>query len=178
MKGVTGAAAAKTLGISRAALWKAEKAGRIEKLPDGTYDVRACRKALAERTSPKKSHAELPASTRRLRASVQRRKRPAANSYTEAVRQREWLKVKREREAAEVAAGRLLDAGEVMATHEALARRVTEHMLNLPACYSPEIAAAVGCDERKLYSVLERAIKRHLSELSLALSGELQNAAA
>jgi hypothetical protein len=47
-------AAAKQLGISGQALLKAVKAGRVPRLPDGTYDVEVCREALNRNSNPGK----------------------------------------------------------------------------------------------------------------------------
>src|SRR5579862_6477070 len=50
-------AAARELGISHVGLWKAQQAGRVQKLPDGKYDVEACRAALEQNSHPGQARA-------------------------------------------------------------------------------------------------------------------------
>ena len=50
MKGITLSAAAKELGISHQALRKAANEGRVTPLPDGRFDVEACRAQLKVNT--------------------------------------------------------------------------------------------------------------------------------
>lgn len=64
----------------------------------------------------------------------------------------------------------LLRADEVAASQEQRAREVTEHMLNFAGRVSAEIAATLGCDERKLYAQLDRHMRRHLEEKSQAFA--------
>lgn len=74
--------------------------------------------------------------------------------------------------------GEYIKASEVAESQQDIAVRVREHVLNLTARYSARIASACGCDDRKHYTELERAVKLHLRELSEILGREIGYVAA
>jgi len=161
--------AAKALGLSSAGLLKAHRTGRVPRNEDGTFDADICRHTLGERTNQKKQHAEKSA-----------RRRPAlegnSKSYSEAVRQREWLKVRKEEVAVRLREGTALDADDVAESQQAVAWRVRDFYLNFAARHSAIVASNAGGDERKTYIALDKAAKQDLRDLATLLGQEAGNA--
>jgi len=108
-------AAARELGISPQALGKAFKTGRVKQTPEGLYDVDLCRVALKLNSNPGKQ-----ASARAQQRPKKEANQPTApppllsqagkcvpreaeeegeggTSYSEAVRQREWIRFEKEK---------------------------------------------------------------------------------
>jgi hypothetical protein len=116
-------AAARELGISHPALKKAADRGRVPRLSDGTFDVDACRVALSHNTNlgkqrsarsqqragarkPPEPPVERSACVKELppRPPVPDEADPQKEpdgTYTEASRQREWIRLERDRLALE-----------------------------------------------------------------------------
>jgi hypothetical protein len=184
--GVSGRELARLLSVSEMAVRKAEKAGRICKLPGGGFDAEACRAAWRKATDPART---------KLREPASRGSQPAVRSEDDA---REALKLIRRvlnGEGVEVNPDAPVDfamartAETILKAHERdlkMAQRrkelvpladVKQHVekafigyrqavQRLPSRFSAQIAAACGCDASTLDGALQQAIVAVLDELS------------
>ena len=136
-------AAADKLGISHAALLKAAKGGRVTRNADGTFDVEACRAALKLNTDPVKREKEQRARAKRRQeppaarpAAPDRDYRaeelPESQSQAEAARQREWIRVERERLNLEKLRLSLVDITPVNAYVAGMILKAREELSRLP----------------------------------------------
>jgi hypothetical protein len=159
--------AAKALEISHVALIKAVRAGRVQKEPDGTFDVDKCRQELAANSHPGKQKSaraqQRPpagppaASTEYLEAQAHggALKRKVADpeeeegNYNEACRALEWLKVEKLQIELARKRGELAPIAEVNAFVAGMITRARDILLR------------IDCDERT-----RREISRALGELS------------
>jgi hypothetical protein len=117
-------AAARELGISHVALGKAEKAGRVSKETDGTFDVAKCRIALQRNSNPeqqrrartqqRKPNAS-PAATATETSRSDDETKPPEESQAEALRQQAWLKVERDKLELEVKKKNLIELAPINA---------------------------------------------------------------
>jgi hypothetical protein len=173
-------AAAKELGISHVGLMKAERNGRVHKLPDGSFDVEACRKALEANSHPQKQKS----------ARAQQRKLPppvtaAADvepapdleddseldegdgkglSYNEVLRRRELVRLFKDRLDLAVRKGELVRLGEINAWFAGALIRFRDILLAMPGELGDRVAQEI--DPKKCRELMETEVKRALRELS------------
>lgn len=163
---------------------------------DGLFDVDDCRRSLAENSRPvarrSQQHAERAAvptrpapapvvairpptlaarvdedeSTEQGALSLPAGSDAADVSLTAIQRQRELLKLERERIGFLEFKGTLVDAANVKTAVTARAAEEREALLNWPSRISAELAAELNVDERTLYAALEKQVRTFLRERS------------
>ncbi|WP_149538816.1 hypothetical protein [Siccirubricoccus phaeus] len=143
--------AARRIGISEAALRKAEGSGRIAREPDGQWDIDKTRRRLVETADPHRS--------------------PLANGggadgtpYARLKVAQLALKVEAQRLALDENKRRLLDVAEANATIDEIAGAMRDALLNWPARVSGLIAAELGVDPHLLQTILQQHVTDLLSE--------------
>lgn len=153
--------AAIQLKISHVALHKAVKAGRVTKEADGTFDVDACRRALAQNSNlgkQKSARAQARSAADPVGKQSLPTAKPAATedapeddsgNYSEACRRLEWLKVQKAELDLAKKRGELFPISEVNAFVAGMITRARDGLLR------------IDCDDRT-----RREINRCLGELS------------
>lgn len=165
-------ALARLLGVAHGTVQKAEQRGRIEREPDGTWDVARVRRAwVANATThpPKVAPAilaEAEAGVRRVLVEAGESVRDGAITGTQAKRAHEILKARR----AELEVGRLRGLFvERVKARDTLARffhEVRDGFLNWPARVAPLLAAELQVDATALHLALEKLLRTELDELA------------
>ncbi len=140
---------ARRIGISHTAIQKAERAGRIVREPDGTWDVAKARRHLTETALPGRSPLAPPAE-----ASPFARLKVALLA----------LNVESRRLALDREKGRLMDLAVVDARVDEIAGAMRDTLLNWPARVSGLIAADIGVDPHLVQTVLQQHIGDLLTE--------------
>jgi hypothetical protein len=144
--------AARRIGITEAALRKAEGRGRIVREPDGRWDVDKTRRRLLETADPHRS--------------------PLANGaaaadgtpYARLKVAQLALKVEAQRLALDESKRRLLDVAAADAAIDEIAGALRDALLNWPARVSGLIAAELGVDPHLLQTILQQHVAELLSE--------------
>ncbi len=188
--GVSGRALAALVGLSEGAIRKAEKARRIARLPDGSYDADQCIQALQRNTDPGRRKAAEAASQPRtdaVRAPAQLvrtdedareavaliarilREEGIAGGVVDfnSARTAETILKARERELK--IAQRRRELVSLAQQREHVGRAFVGYrqaMQRLPSRHVPQMAAELGCDPGGLERLLDRAIATELDALS------------
>jgi hypothetical protein len=175
---------ARQLGVSDTAVRRAEKAGRIKREADGSWDLAKVKAAWASNTDQAQQR---PA--RSGRATGNRRTlKPVPEAAVGAVRDtlrehgepvsaggmtfmqartaNEVLKAQERRLRLQQMKGELVDRAKVVAQVFKLARDERDAWVNWPARVAAVIAAELEVDAHKLHTVLERHVCDHLAELA------------
>lgn len=162
-------AAARELKISHVALLKAIKNGRVQKEPDGTFDVEKCRKGLAENSNIPKQQAaraqQIPLQDGRP-ADVQVNTLPDGQGATfmEAQRQLEWLKVEDRASDNARKRGELVAVGEINAFVAGMIIRARDIFLRIGPEQRDRLAQE--SDPTKCEEMVMAEVRRGLRELA------------
>jgi len=155
-------AAAEALGISRVALWKATRSGRVEQLASGAYDVEACRAALEKNSQPKNAKAGRSQKGHLARVAQVEQDRdaappridfdlpPAADSMAEAARRLEWLKLREKELKVDREEGRLVPLAEVNAHVAGMIMTARDELMRIPREEAGSLAQTtdpIRCEE-------------------------------
>jgi len=175
---------ARELGVSETAVRRAEKAGRIGREADGSWDLAKVKAAWAGNTDQAQQR---PA---RSRGSTGRRRtmKPVPEAALGAVRDtlrehgepapaggmtfmqartaNEVLKAQERRLRLQQMKGELVDRAKAVAQVFRLARDERDAWVNWPARVAAMLAAELEVDTHKLHTVLERHVRDHLAELA------------
>ena len=143
--------AARRIGISEAALRKAEKAERVVREPDGQWDVDKTRRRLTETADPHRSPLATPA-------------QPDSTPYTRLKVAQLALKVEAQRLALDESKGKLLDVAAANAAIDEIAGAMRDALLNWPARVAGVIAAELGVEPHLLQTILQQHIAELLME--------------
>lgn len=164
-------ATSRELGISHAALLKAESEGRVPKRTNGLFDVEITRKALASNSHPTKARAgrsqqhEPAAIVAPIAppASEPDEAQPDSKSVAEAVRQLEWQKVRALTLKSDREEGRLVELVAVNAFVAGMIMRTRDELVRIGA----EIADAVAreADPAKCRATIDDRIFQALENL-------------
>jgi hypothetical protein len=177
-------ALARQLGVSETAVRRAEKAGRIEREPDGSWDPAKVRAAWSDNTDQAQQR---PAPGGR--PGVKRRAlKPVPEAALGAVREtlrehgesiaagamtfmqartaNEVLKAQERRLRLQQMKGELVDRTRAVAKVFRLARDERDAWVNWPARVAAMLAAELEVDPHQLHTVLERHVRDHLTELA------------
>jgi hypothetical protein len=151
---------ARSIGVTEAALRKAEVDGRIEREPDGRWDVEKTRRRMIEIADPVRSPlaGAVGAGTTQVALSGD------ATSYARLRVAQLALKVEAQRMALDEEKGRLLDAAAANAAIDEFAGAMRDALLNWPARVSSLIAADLRVDPHLVQTVLEHYISDLLTE--------------
>jgi hypothetical protein len=177
-------ALARQLGVSETAVRRAEKAGRIKRDPDGSWDPAKVEAAWSDNTDQAQQRS--PRSDRRtgkhrslkpvpeaavgaVRDTLREHGEPiaaGAMTFMQARTANEVLKAQERRLRLQQMKGELVDRARTVAQVFRLARDERDAWVNWPARVAAIIAAELEVDAHQLHTVLERHVRDHLADLA------------
>jgi hypothetical protein len=178
---------ARQIGVSETAVRRAEKAGRIKREPDGSWDPARVKAAWADNTDPaqqRPARSGRPAVKRRslkpvpeaalgaVRDTLREHGEPIAAgpgqamTFMQARTADEVLKAQERRLRLQQMKGEIVDRAKAVAQVFRLARDERDAWVNWPARVAAIIAAELEVDPHRLHTVLERQVRDHLAELA------------
>jgi hypothetical protein len=178
---------ARQLGVSETAVRRAEKAGRIRREPDGSWDLPKVKAAWSDNTDqaqqrpaqsdrPTGKHRALKpvpeAALGAVRDTLREHGEPIAAgpgqamTFMQARTANEVLKAQERRLRLQRMKGELIERAKAVAQVFRLAREERDAWVNWPARVAAMIAAELEVDAHKLHTVLERQVREHLNELA------------
>jgi hypothetical protein len=167
---------ARRLGVSETAVRRAEKAGRIRREPDGTWELARVKAAWAGSTDPAqqrpKRRALKPvpaAAVGAVRETLREHGEPVSTggmTFMQARTANEVLKAQERRLRLQRMKGELVDRAKAVAQVFKLARDERDAWVNWPARVAAMIAAELEVDPHQVHTVLERHVREHLGELA------------
>lgn len=141
------------IGVSRQALIKAERAGRINREPDGSWNVGKVKRDMEETADPARSP---------LAGAAQ----AAGTPYARLKVAQLALKVEAQRLALDESKGKVLNVSAANAAIDEIASTMRDALLNWPARVSGVIAAELGAEPHLLQTILQQHINELLTEAS------------
>jgi hypothetical protein len=175
---------ARQLGVSETAVRRAEKAGRICREADGSWDPAKVKSAWSDNTDQaqqRPARSGRPAVKRRalkpvseaalgaVRETLREHGEPVAAgamTFMQARTANEVLKAQERRLRLQRMKGELVDRANAVAQVFRLARAERDAWVNWPARVAAMMAAELEFDPHKLHTVLERHVRSHLAELA------------
>jgi hypothetical protein len=175
---------ARQLGVSETAVRRAEKAGRIKREPDGSWDPAKVKFAWSDNTDraqQRPARSGRPTGKRRtlkpvpeaalgaVRDTLREHGEPiaaGAMTFMQARTANEVLKAQERRVRLHRMKGELVDRAKAVAQVFRLARDERDAWVNWPARVAAMIAAELEVDPHQLHTVLERHVHDHLAELA------------
>jgi hypothetical protein len=175
---------ARQLGVSETAVRRAEKAGRIRRAADGSWDVAKVKAAWSGNTDQaqqRPARSATLAGKRRIlkpvpeaalgavRETLREHGEPIAAggmTFMQARTANEVLKAQERRVRLQRMKGELVDRAKAVAQVFRLARNERDAWVNWPARVAAMIAAELEVDPHQLHTVLERHVRDHLAELA------------
>jgi hypothetical protein len=175
---------ARQLGVSETAVRRAEKAGRIRREPDGSWDPARAKAAWSDNTDqaqqrPHERQRERPRRTTlkpvpeaalgAVRDTLREHGEPISAggmTFMQARTANEVLKAQERRLRLQQMKGELVDRAKAVAQVFRLARDERDAWVNWPARVAAMIAAELEVDPHRLHTVLERQVREHLNELA------------
>jgi hypothetical protein len=187
---------ARQIGLSETAVRRAEKAGRIKREPDGSWDAAKVKAAWSDNTDQAQQRPEPSERSRPRRATLKPVPEAAVGAVRETLREHgepvsaggmtfmqartanEVLKAQERRLRLQQMKGELVDRAKAVAQVFRLAREERDAWVNWPARVAAMMAAelsasrsdavdqAIGVDQHSLHTVLERHVREHLAELA------------
>ena len=178
---------ARRLRVSETAVRRAEKAGRIRREADGSWDPARVKAAWSDNTDqaqqrparsgkPKGKHRPLKpvpeAALGAVRETLREHGEPIiagsgqAMTFMQARTANEVLKAQERRLRLQQMKGELVDRAKAVAQVLRLARDERDAWANWPARVAAMIAAELGVDPHQAHTVLERHVRDHLAELA------------
>jgi hypothetical protein len=175
---------ARQLGVSETAVRRAEKAGRIRREADGSWDPAKVKVAWSDntdqaqqrparsgrRTGRRRSLKPVPeAALGAVRDTLREHGEPiaaGAMTFMQARTANEVLKAQERRLRLQQMKGELVDRAKAVAQVFRLARDERDAWVNWPARVAAMIAAEIEVDVHELHTVLERHVRDHLAELA------------
>ncbi|OSM04159.1 hypothetical protein [Magnetofaba australis] len=170
---------AKHLGVSETAVRKAEKAGRIHREPDGSWDLdtvlanwSANTDDVNQRSAHPKGMKPTPtAAVNSVRETLQQSGQSAGAggmTFMQAKTADMVLRAQLRKIELEEKKGSLIDREQTLARVYHRAREVRDSWQNWPARVSSRMAAELGVDDHTMHICLEQYVREHLEELSEA----------
>jgi hypothetical protein len=187
MRTISNRELARHIGVSETAVRRAEKAGRIHREPDGSWDLARVKAEWARNTDRAQQRREpgLGQSSGRLtKAAMKLVPEAALEAVRETLREHgepvvtgtmtfmqartanEVLKAQERRLRLQQMKGELVDRAKAVAQVFRLACDERDAWVNWPARVAAMIAAELEVDAHKLHTVLERSVRDHLAELA------------
>jgi hypothetical protein len=170
--------------LGETAVRRAEKAGRIKREPDGSWDPARVKAAWSENTDQAQQR---PKPGARERSGTRARMKPVPEAALGAVRDtlrehgepmaagamtfmqartaNEVLKAQERRLRLQQMKGELVDRAKAVAQVFRLARDERDAWVNWPARVAALMAAELEVDPHQLHGVLDRCVRDHLAEL-------------
>jgi hypothetical protein len=175
---------ARQLGVSETAVRRAEKAGRVKREPDGSWDLTKVRAAWSDNTDQAQQRPGPSGSSTGGRRALKPVPDAAVGAVRDTLREHgeqvsagamtfmqartanEVLKAQERRLRLQRMKGELVDRARAVAQVFRLARDERDAWVNWPARVAAVMAAELGVDLHKLHTVLERHVRNHLSGLA------------
>ena len=178
---------ARQLGVSETAVRRAEKAGRIRREADGSWDPARVKAAWSDNTDQaqqRPARSGRPAVKRRslkpvpeaavgaVRDTLREHGEPVAAgpgqamTFMQARTANEVLKAQERRVRLQRMKGELVDRAKAVAQVFKLAREERDAWVNWPARVAAMMAAELEVEPHQLHTVLERHVRDHLAELA------------
>jgi len=176
MRTTSNRALARHIGVSETAVRRAEKAGRIRREADGSWDlgrVQAAWSSNTDRAQQRRQHGAMKpvpeAAVGAVRETLREHGEPVSAggmTFMQARTANEVLKAQERRLRLQQMKGELVDRAKAVAQVFKLARDERDAWVNWPARVAAMIAAELEVDAHKLHTVLERQVREHLNELA------------
>jgi hypothetical protein len=175
---------ARQLGVSETAVRRAEKAGRIGRETDGSWDLAKVKAAWASNTDQTQQRPALSSEATGRRRTMKPVPDTAVGAVRDTLREHgepvsaggmtfmqartanEVLKAQERRLRLQQMKGELIDRAKAVAQVFRLARDERDAWVNWPARVAAMLAAELEVDTHKLHTVLERQVREHLNELA------------
>ena len=175
---------ARRIGVSETAVRRAEKAGRIGREADGSWDLAKVQAAWSSNTDPSQQRRPTAAAPSRPGSAMKPVPEAAVGAVRETLREHgepvsaggmtfmqartanEVLKAQERRVRLQRMKGELVDRARAVAQVFKLARDERDAWVNWPARVAAIVAAELEVDTHKLHTVLERHVRDHLAELA------------
>ncbi len=167
---------ARQIGVSETAVRRAEKAGRIKREPDGSWDlsrVKAAWSRNTDRSQQRRQHGAMKpvpaAAVGAVRETLREHGEPVAAggmTFMQARTANEVLKAQTARLRLQRMKGELVDRAKAVAQVFKLARDERDAWVNWPARVTAVMAADLGVDAHAMHTSLERHVLDHLAELA------------
>jgi hypothetical protein len=175
---------ARQLGVSETAVRRAEKAGRIRREADGSWNPARVKAAWSDNTDQAQQRTPRQRSERPRRPALKPVPEAAVGAVRETLREHgepmsagvmtfmqartanEVLKAQERRLRLQQMKGELVDRAKAVAQVFRLARDERDAWVNWPARVAAMIAAEIEVDTHRLHTVLERHVRDHLAELA------------
>ena len=161
--------------MSETAVRKAEKAGRIRRAGDGSWDVERVKAAWRANTDAGQQRAPPPGLRPVPEAAVGAVRRPCTSracraaggmTFLQARTANEVLKAQERRLRLQQLKGELVDRARAVSLVFRLARDERDAWSGWPARIAAVLAAELGCDTHHLQTVLDRHVREHLDQLA------------
>ena len=169
-------ALARALGVSETAVRKAEKAGRIRRAGDGSWDIDRVKATWQANTDASQQRAPSPglrpvpdAAVGAVRETLREQGEsvPAGGmTFLQARTANEVLKAQARRLRLQQLKGELVDRARAVSLVFRLARDERDAWSGWPARIAAVLAAELGCDTHHLQTVLDRHVREHLDQLA------------
>jgi hypothetical protein len=175
---------ARQLGVSETAVRRAERAGRIRRETDGSWDLAKVKAAWSDNTDqaqqrPPRQRSHKPrraalkpvpeAALGAVRDTLREHGEPiaaGAMTFMQARTANEVLKAQERRLRLQQMKGELVERARAVAHVFKLAREERDAWVNWPARVAAMMAAELELDTHKLHTVLDRHVRDHLVELA------------
>ncbi len=166
---------AQALGVSETAIRKAEKAGRIRRAGDGSWDVEQVKAAWRSNTDvaqqrevPRGMRPVSEAAVGAVKQTLHEQGLPAAGGMTflQARTANEVLKAQERRLRLQQLKGELVDRARAVSLVFRLARDERDAWSGWPARIAAVLAAELGCDIHNLQTTMDRHVREHLDQLA------------
>ena len=178
---------ARQIGVSETAVRRAEKACRIGREADGSWDLAKVQAAWSSNTDPsqqRRSPGPGHPRAKRVRTAIKPVSEAAVGAVRETLREHgeavsaggmtfmqartanEVLKAQERRVRLQRMKGELVDRARAVAQVFKLARDERDAWVNWPARVAAVMAAELEVDAHKLHTTLERHVREHLAELA------------
>ena len=180
------------LGVTETAVRRAEKAGRIRREPDGSWDLAKVKAAWASNTDQTQQRPPLSSEATGRRRAMKPVPEAAVGAVRDTLREHgepvsaggpgsspgqamtfmqartanEVLKAQERRLRLQQMKGELIDRAKAVAQVFRLARDERDAWVNWPARVTAMMAAELGLEQHQLHTVLERHVREHLNELA------------
>jgi hypothetical protein len=180
-------ALARQLGVSETAVRRAEKASRIKREPDGSWNPAKVKAAWSDNTDPAQQRSK-PGAGDGSRKTARRAVKPMPEAAVGAVREtlrehgepvttgtmtfmqartaNEVLKAQERRLRLQRMKSELVDRAKAVAQVFQLARDERDAWVNWPARVAAMMAAELEVDQHQLHTALARQVREHLNELA------------
>lgn len=161
---------ARRLGLTHHALQRAERAGRIAREPDGSWDIEKVRRQLAASSLPGTKTARLAEAD--IKAEVDADEPGAdadallanAQSFHDVRTAHELLKAQERKLKIEERKRRLVDKAKVVQMVQALAKQERDAILAWPSRVAAEMAIELGVDPHRLQTLLQKSLREYLAQ--------------